>query len=368
MPRFDGKVQIRNAAKPILDGKVVPYVVRHSDASSGICGLPGTSALSGLYCFPAKSGIAGLAALDGSSGIIGLSPEIESSARGGVVGIEVDKSQVSSGIEGSVKVQRGSALAGCSALSIGSAIIGGEGLPFGDRIWAYFNRKNMDSVSAVSSQEDLATVVRVLFDYDYGKKSFRKAVELESKDAIVRYGRIEKEIQSYWIGSFRLAVELGERQLNYHARPKWKVSFVTSLDYANIPPGGWISVDKHPLIPFSGIALVTDAPLDLSAGEVSFIVEKNVGSPVVSTVIELSKAFKPIVPSGPAITYENGVATFTILNELGDPLADASVMLDGVTVHVTDQKGQVQFVTARGKHRLLVEATGYASLEFEVQV
>jgi hypothetical protein len=51
-----------------------------------------------------------------------------------------------------------------------------------------------------------------------------------------------------------------------------------------------------------------------------------------------------------------------------EPLAGASVMLDGTAVRTTDSLGRVQFITTRGKHRLLVEATGYAPLEFEIEV
>ena len=108
--------------------------------------------------------------------------------------------------------------------------------------------------------------------------------------------------------------------------------------------------------------------MDLSAGEVSFTVEKAVGDPVKVEVVRLSEAYEPMPIEGMTITYKDGIATFTILNDSGDPLGGASVMLDGTTVRTTDSKGQVQFTTSRGEHRLLVEATGYAPLEFTVVV
>jgi hypothetical protein len=315
------------------------------------------------------SGIKGLGELPVNSGIRGLTVGINAGVSSGIKGIESQDTNVDSGLKGSSFTEADSGIGGKEFLGIGSAIIGGDPNVFPrDRIWAVLNYKTMDSVSAVSSQEDLATVLRVLFDYDYGRRTFRKAVQLEVKEAIRKYGRIEKEIQAYWLTSFRTAVQMGERQLKYYARPKWYVSFVSSLDYADIPSGEWIILEEHSLLPVSGRVLVTNAPLDLSVGEVSFTIEKAVGSPVEVEITRLSEAYEPAPVEGLTITYKDGIATFTILNDLGYPLGGASVMLDGTITRTTDSKGQVQFTTARGKHRLLVEASGYAPLEFEVEV
>jgi hypothetical protein len=69
-----------------------------------------------------------------------------------------------------------------------------------------------------------------------------------------------------------------------------------------------------------------------------------------------------------SVQYKDGVATFTVLNDLGAPLAGASVTLDNTDTRTTDRAGRVQFATARGGHTLLVVANGYANLELEVVV
>lgn len=315
------------------------------------------------------SGIKGLGELSAGSGIKGLAVGIALSVPSGIKGTESQSTDTDSGLKGLGFTEADSGIGGKEFLGIASAIIGGDpGVLPRDRIWAVFNHKNMDNVSASSSQENLATVLRVLFDYDYGKSTFRKAVQLEVKEAIRKYGRIEKEIQAYWLTSFRTAVQMGERQLKYYARPKWDVSFVTSLDFADIPSGEWVTLEEHPLLPILGQVLVVDAPLDLSVGEVFFTVEKVVGDPVEVEITRLSEAYEPAPVEGMTITYKDGIATFTILNDLGHPLGGASVMLDGTTTRTTDSKGQVQFTIARGRHRLLIEASGYAPLEFEVEV
>lgn len=311
------------------------------------------------------SGVKGLGEVSADSAIRGIAEDLDITASSGIRGISTGKIDSASGVKSLTFTEIGSGALAKGLLGAASAIIGGDDYA---GVRAVFTQKIMDDVSAVSSQEDLITVLRILFDYDYGKKTFRKAVQLEAKEAIAKYGRIEKEIQAYWLSSFRTAVQMGGRQLKHYARPKWDISFTTSLDYADIPSGEWIALEEHPLLPVSGRALITNAPLDLSVGEVSFTVEKVVGGPVEVEITSLSEVFEPEVPGDLIITYRDGIATFTILNELGEPLAGASVMLDGTTIRTTDKLGRVQFTTTRGKHRLLVEATGYAPLEFEVTV
>jgi len=347
MNLFDGKVKLEDSTIELFDGKLI------------IC----------FGCTATKSGILGLAEISAKSAIRGLSEDLSNQILSGVKGIETIPLDVSSGIIGLSLTEADSGITGKSLIGCLSGITGTQpGIVFGDRIWATFNSKNIDEVSSVSSQEDLITVLRVLFDYDYGRQAFQKAVQLEAKEAIRKYGRIEYEIEAYWISSFRTAVQMAERKLKYCSRPKWITSFKSSLDYADIPSGGWISLEEHPLLPVLGNVLVIDAPLDLSIGEVSFRTEKVIGPIMDVEITQLSEAFEPTPLEGITITYRDGIATFTILNDLGYPLGGASVMLDGTTTRTTDSKGQVQFTTTRGKHRLLVEASGYAPLEFEVEV
>jgi hypothetical protein len=72
--------------------------------------------------------------------------------------------------------------------------------------------------------------------------------------------------------------------------------------------------------------------------------------------------------AGIRVAYRDGVATFTVLDFAGDPLANASVTLDGMLTRTTDRLGTVQFTTSRGLHGLLVVAAGYASMELDVNV
>lgn len=71
---------------------------------------------------------------------------------------------------------------------------------------------------------------------------------------------------------------------------------------------------------------------------------------------------------GVEVAYKNGIATFTILDPDGKPLPGAQVSLDGSYAKIADERGQVRFETAQGKHKLAVAAKGYMPFEIEVEV
>lgn len=81
----------------------------------------------------------------------------------------------------------------------------------------------------------------------------------------------------------------------------------------------------------------------------------------------LSTAFEPDIQSVHT-TYVNGAATFTILKPDGEPMAGASVTLNGKATRITDSAGRVSFTTPRGKAKLLIKMTGMADLYAEVTV
>jgi hypothetical protein len=68
------------------------------------------------------------------------------------------------------------------------------------------------------------------------------------------------------------------------------------------------------------------------------------------------------------VTFRDGVATFTISDPAGNPLAGAAVTLDGQETRETDALGRVQFGTERGAHSLSVYMSGYSPFDLEVVV
>jgi hypothetical protein len=80
-----------------------------------------------------------------------------------------------------------------------------------------------------------------------------------------------------------------------------------------------------------------------------------------------ASAFAPLIVAGASLVYQDGRATFTILDDAGLPLAGATVTLDGGAARrLTDSAGHVTFTAARGAHVLFVEAAGYSDMQIEV--
>ena len=79
-------------------------------------------------------------------------------------------------------------------------------------------------------------------------------------------------------------------------------------------------------------------------------------------------AIDPAAAAEPSVNYRDGVATFTVSDDQGNPLANAAVTLDAMYTANTDSTGKVQFKTPRGAHTLTVSMAGFAAFEIDVIV
>lgn len=224
----------------------------------------------------------------------------------------------------------------------------------------------LDAVGLVARAErdDMATVLRVLHDYDWAAQKHRQALQIEAPEAIERYGRIEREIDAGWLHSARLANQLAERLLGWMARPVWTISWGGDIA-APLNPGDWVAL-SHPSSPVSGAHRLIRSDLDMDRGRVAMAIQSPVGPAPTLSAARLSAAFSPYIQAGAAVIYQDGLATFTVLDDLGHPLAGATVTLDGGARRITDGAGRAQFKAARGAHVLLVEAEGYNGMRIEV--
>lgn len=221
---------------------------------------------------------------------------------------------------------------------------------------------------AVARSDGLVTALRLVYDYDHAQGKATKAMLLEAPDAIAIYGRTEAEHAAGWLHLPRLALALGETLLRRKARPLWELSFGVPWRVGlAIAPGQDISIN-HPRLPVSGVALVADAQLDWSSATATLTCWAPAGPAPRVVLAQSAEQFDPVQPSGVAVVYRDGVATLTILDDGGQPLANAKVTIDGAQTRMTDSGGRVQFSTARGAHVLLIQAAGYAALQAEIAV
>lgn len=188
---------------------------------------------------------------------------------------------------------------------------------------------------------------------------------LHAPESIDRYGRIEVDLDMPAVRTARDALALGSARLASLARAKWLVSAEVATSRRVPELGDTVRLD-HPFVP-AGLAVVRARAVmrDEMVATLSMILYA--GSLPMVTLISRSQQFDI---SGDAlfIEYQDGWATFTITDDDGNPLAGASVTLDGTLTRTTDQTGRVQFKTHRGTHTLTVVAHGYAPFEMDVTV
>ncbi len=228
---------------------------------------------------------------------------------------------------------------------------------------ATLSARALDGVEAQSTHEDLVTRLTVRYGHDWAAGAARAALRLEAPDAVADYGALEAVLDLPWVRTARDALAIGTTHLARRARPRWTLSGQVACG-SGWRPGDLLDL-QHPWLPagparVSRVSRTTQADgltLTRAAGETPRIVLIGRGALVAADT------------TGPvSLVYRDGIATFTILDEQGNPLVGARVTLDGTETRTTDPNGQVQFTTTRGEHTLLIEAHGYASVEMVVTV
>lgn len=222
--------------------------------------------------------------------------------------------------------------------------------------------------AAEASHDGIRTALRIVYDYDHALDKPRRALTVEAPEAVRQYGRVEMEWDAGWLRSPRAAQALGERLLRHLARPRYRLRWQQALSGAadrGWVPGALVTVD-HPHSPVGGVHRLLAADLDIDALRVDCAVDAPVGDVPKTVTTSLSTAFEPLLQTGATVEYRDGQALFTLLDETGQPIAGASVTLDGAMTRQSDAHGRVSFPAARGRHTVHVEATGYAPMDIEV--
>jgi len=279
------------------------------------------------------------------------------------------------GISGFLKVlqDRGSSIdapfTDSALLSISSPMFNTKGAAISGNVETKssfnFTNANMHNFSAVAAHDDVSTVLRILFKYDFATGEFEGSLQLEAPEEIIKYGRIEKIIEARWVPTHRHALALGRRYLRYLSKPRWSISFDTSAKDAVCDVGDEIFVD-FPISPVSGKMMVMKT--DYSVNELSArIVSEYVSDIPTRIIMSDIGSLDRTVSSPGSIVYANGVATITIVDVNDVPMTGAVVTLDGRTTQISDKFGKVRFTTTKGKHVLLVENDDYVPVEIGVE-
>lgn len=226
--------------------------------------------------------------------------------------------------------------------------------------------RNTESISARADTALLATTARVLYAHDWAVGGARGALGLGAPDAQAVWGDLPLEIDLPGVRYARDALDIATRTLAMRARPIWTIEAEVD-DRAGALRAGQTVALRHPLVP-SGLAVVTALTHNREAGIYNVTAKMHTAAPARVVLLQRSGGVDPAGAQPTGVSYRDGVATFVITDDQGNPLAGAAVTLDGAHTLNTNGAGQVQFRTPRGSHVLTVQADGFASFEIEVLV
>lgn len=218
------------------------------------------------------------------------------------------------------------------------------------------------NLTAESSATTLITRLRILYQYDYARKLYKRVLEVTAPDAVESYGDLENELDARWIREPAQAAALAERLIEFFARPLWNLKFNVALkdQERKIPRPGTVVSLNHTRSPANGRLLVSGSDVDVSRLQVEITATTPAGNVPRWTLSHLSTAHEPLIAESVSAVFIDGVATFTILDDSRRPLSGASVTIDGGQTKVSDKAGRVQFTATKGPHQLVIVASGFA--------
>jgi len=220
-------------------------------------------------------------------------------------------------------------------------------------------------LQAASSHQHIYTRLRILFDWDDSLQRHRQSLEATAPQAIKEHGDHPLEWPAPWLRHARDARQLAQRILGQTARPRWRISWQQNLTTARI---GDTAALHHPHSPLQGHWPIVATDIDSTSATLQCSVIGNTGPAPDITLGTASRAFEPLLQPGITVETAAGEILFTATGENGQPLAGASITLDGGATRIADNRGRVSFPAARGKHTLLVRAQGYPDSTTEIIV
>jgi hypothetical protein len=229
---------------------------------------------------------------------------------------------------------------------------------------AVLDARTADSIRASCDSSTLATVAHVRYAHDWASGAARGSLTVAAPESVAQFGTLETTLDLPAVRTARDALAIATARLRHLARPVWTVE-ATLPGSTQIAVGDTVSL-AHPRVP-AGDALVLTTAHDRARDTLQITAWMPAGA---APRIELLTRGSAVDPSSKqdAVVFRDGLATFTITDDTGAPLAGAAVTLDGQDMRNTDRQGQVQFRTTRGPHTLDVYAAGFAPFRMEVVV
>lgn len=213
---------------------------------------------------------------------------------------------------------------------------------------------------------DSADVLRVA--YDRSDAATRAQAHLELTASPQRFGGVVAEVELPWVRVAANAESIGRRILARMAAKRFAVEF--TVNDPTLRPCRRVRLVDSPEWQIPGddpVLMVLAVEVEADAGASRVSGEALLSTPTIAVTAH-SLALPDTTEGGVDVAFRDGIATFTVRDDDGKPLAGARVSLDGGAPRTSDQAGRVSFATRAGRHELLVEVPGYATnrIEFEL--
>lgn len=231
---------------------------------------------------------------------------------------------------------------------------------------ATLGRDVVESITAKAEAQAIATTARVTYAHDWAANAARGSMLLAAPAAVDRWGSLPLDLSLPAVRQARDALAIATLALADAARARWTVTAEVRQSVGDLREGQTVRL-AHPHAP-QALAVLTSVALNRESSTYSLTAE---AFATAAPRVELQRrgtAMDVAAADAPSVSYRDGVATFTVLDEQGLPMAGAFVTLDGLYTANTDASGRVQFRTSRGAHTLTVRMPGYADFTMEVVV
>jgi hypothetical protein len=228
------------------------------------------------------------------------------------------------------------------------------------------DKSEVGDIVVSASLTDSADILKLGYDVADSSGRAQHFIQLEASPR--RFAGLVKEVVYPWLRTPANAEAIGGPVLQRLAGERYDDSFVSTR--RSIRPGMWVRPVAHPDWPLPGpdpVIMVLSVEIEPDSDSVRVTGEHIVGQALI-TVTAHSIALPDTVQAAIDVAVKDGVATFTITDKDGKPLAHARVALDGGATKTTDAQGKVSFSAAPGQHRIDVEATGYLPFSITVQL
>lgn len=217
----------------------------------------------------------------------------------------------------------------------------------------------------------LVNEITLNYAYDHAEGQFKASITKHNPLSKLLYGEAKESRDVQMIQGTRQAEKVADAILMTSSSPEIKASFKHDMRSYRVEAGDIAAITHRAGLGANGY--------EAAAGIVSLkrvqgieifyeVIMKPSGSLYLSELVSLTRA-AGTGQAGISITYEAGVATFTVYADIqGNPAVQgAEITINGVK-KLTDIKGQARFNLLPGTYKAYIRASGYADAEIRFTV